>query len=119
MRYLLAIHTDEAAESKTNPEEQAKVWQAYMKYTDDLKNAGVLIGGEPLLPSAHGTKVRVRNGKRSVVDGPFSEAKEVLGGYYVLECKSLQEASEWAARCPGAAHGTLEVRQIMDMPKER
>ena len=115
MRYLLAIHTNEVAESKASPEEQGKVWAAYEKYTNDLKDAGVLIGGEPLLPSAHGAKVQVRNGKRTVVDGPFAEAKEVLGGYYVLECKSIQEASEWAARCPGAANGTLEVRQIMDM----
>ena len=115
MCFLLAIHTDEKAESKASPEEQSKVWQAYTKYTDDLKAAGVLEGGEPLLPSAHGAKVQLRAGKRSIVDGPFSEAREVLGGYYILACKSPQEANEWVARCPGAAHGTIEVRQIMAM----
>jgi hypothetical protein len=115
MRYFLAISSDENAEHNLNPDERAKMFKAYGDYTESLRAANVLVQGDPLLPSAQGARVRIRTGKRTVVDGPFTEAKEVFGGYYILQCKSLQEATEWAARCPGASHGTLEVRPIMEM----
>jgi hypothetical protein len=113
MRYLLTIHSDENV--KSTPEQQQKVWQDYTKYTEDLKKAGVMLAGDALLPTATGARIRVRDGKRSVVDGPFTDTKEVLGGYYILKVNSKEEAIEWGSKCPGAQNGTIDVVQIMDM----
>ena len=71
-----------------------------------------LVAGERLMPSSQGRRVTARAGKPVVTDSPFAEAKEVLGGYYVIECASLDEAVEWAGRCPSARHGTVEVRPV-------
>jgi hypothetical protein len=71
-----------------------------------------LLGGQRLEPERHAARVQVRGGRRLVTDGPFAETKEVLGGFYLLECASKDEAVEWAARCPSAQHGTIEVRPI-------
>jgi len=116
MRYLLIIHGDEKAQATATKAEKEQVFAAYMTYTNELKQAGVMLGGDALLPSMQGAKVTVRGGKRSVVDGPFQETKEVIGGYYLIQCDTLDEAKSWAAKCPGASHGTMEVRAVMDYP---
>jgi hypothetical protein len=114
---MILIAGDEKAEMNAPPAEQEKVFEAYNKYTQDLQKAGVLLAGDALLPSDKGARINVRDGKRTVKDGPFAEAKEVIGGYYLIQVKSKEEAVEWAARCPGAHHGEIELREVMEMSK--
>ena len=83
---------------------------AYRAYTEAMKQAGAFVAGDALQPSDTATVVRVRDGRTQVLDGPYAEAKEQLAGYYLIEAKDLDAALEWAARCPGAAWGTMEVR---------
>jgi hypothetical protein len=119
MRYMILIAGDEAASCNTSKEEGARIMAAYQKYTNDLRTAGVMLAGDALEPSAKGARVTVGDGKRNVVDGPFSEAKEVIGGYYLIQVKSKQEALEWASRCPGAqfpGRSFVEVREVMEFP---
>ena len=116
MRYMILIAGDENAPRCAPPGQEAEAFAAWEKYTQDLQKAGVLLGGDALLPSSQGSRVQVRDGKRSVVDGPFAEAKEVIGGYYLIQVKSKEEAIEWASRCPGALDGTVELREVMEFP---
>ncbi len=116
MRYLIVISSNEAAEAKATKEEQEQVFGAYMKYTEDLRKAGVMLAGDALESSAKGARVTLQGGKRKVTDGPFAEAKEVIGGYYLIQVKSKEEAIEWASRCPGAQYGEVEVREVMEIP---
>ncbi len=108
MKYLLLIYGDEARIQAPNPERMA----AYVAYTDALKHAGVLEGGNRLQAVRTARTVRARNGKASVTDGPFAETKEVLGGFYMIDVPDLEAALAWAARCPGAVHGSIEVRPL-------
>jgi hypothetical protein len=87
---------------------------AYFAFTEEARQAGVLLGGEGLDRSSSATTVRVSGGERVLSDGPFAETKEQLGGYYLLECANLDEAIDWAARIPGAATGSVEVRPVMN-----
>ena len=113
MQYLLLIYTPEAVEQAMSPAEQEAYMNGYFQFTRDVETAKVLVGGEALQSVATATTVRVRDGKTVITDGPFAETKEQLGGYYLLECANLDQAIEWAARIPGAAHGSIEVRPIM------
>ena len=90
-------------------------YQEYAAFTEDIRRSGHYIGCNRLLPPDHATTIRVRNGKVSATDGPWVETKEQLGGYYLIEAKNLDEAISWAARCPGASHGKIEVRPIWAM----
>src|SRR5688500_18539314 len=108
MRYLILITSDEAAEAKATKEEQEQVFGAYMKYTEAQRKAGVVLAGDALEGTAKGARISVREGKRKVTDGPFAEAEEVIGGYYLIQVKSREEAVEWASRCPGAHHTGVE-----------
>ena len=110
MRYLLMIYANEAQVSGDAP-----VSPAYVAYTQAMQAAGVLVGGERLRPSATATTVRVAGGKSQVLDGPYADAKEQLGGYYMIDVPDLDAALSWAARCPGAEHGAIEVRPIWPM----
>jgi hypothetical protein len=85
----------------------------YQVFDEQLKAAGILLGGNALEAISTATSVRVRNGQSELTDGPFAETKEQLGGYYLLECKDLDEALEWAAKIPSARYGTIEVRPVM------
>ena len=114
MRYLLMIYADEQIEANMNPQEMEANMGAYYAFTKEVREAGVLQGGEALQPIATATTVRVRNGQTSTTDGPFAETKEQLGGYYLLDCKDLDEAIAYAAKIPGANHGSVEVRPIME-----
>ncbi len=113
MQYLLLIYANEKSQAGVPPEEQKQMMARWFEYTEELKRAGAYVGGNALQPIATATSVRVPAGKRIVVDGPFAETKEQLGGYYLVDVENLDAAIEWAARCPGSAFGTIEVRPIM------
>jgi hypothetical protein len=119
MRYMILIQGNEGAIKGMHEAEGQQIVAAYIKYTDDLKKAGVLLAGDPLHQSDKGARVTVSAGKRKVIDGPFAEAKEVVGGYYLIQVKSKEEAIEWASRCPGAHYpdrAFVEVREVMELP---
>ena len=119
MRFLILVGHDEKAGIQCIKEDGAKLYASYKKYTDDLNKAGVLLGGEALKPSAIGARITADGGKKKVVDGPFSESKEIIGGYFLIQVKSKEEALEWAARCPAAQLGTwsyAELREVEEIP---
>ena len=116
-QYLILINSDEKAQAKATVEQQKEIMGAYMQYTAELKNAGVMLGGEALEASDKGARVAYKEGRRVVTDGPFAEAKEVIGGYYLIDVKTREEAIEWAGKCPGAKHGGVEVRAVRDYTK--
>jgi hypothetical protein len=116
MQVLLMIYGDEARWATMGAAEKGQVFAAYGAYSAALREAGASRGGNPLMPSATAHTVRLRDGAPQVLDGPYAETKEQLGGYYLLEVADMAEAIRWAARCPGAAHGTVELRPIMAMP---
>ena len=116
MKYTVLVYENEAEFSaRTDPKRKDAYWGAYRAYTKALTDAGVLVGGAPLQPGHLGTTVRQRDGKRQVQDGPYAEAKEQLGGYYVVEVADLDQALDWAARCPAASSGAVEVRPNLPM----
>jgi hypothetical protein len=112
MQYLLLIYRNEAAMQAASKEAAGQMMAAYAAYTEAMKKAGAYVGGNRLQPTSTATTVRAPNGKSSVLDGPYAETKEQLGGYYLIEAPDLDAALSWAARCPGAAHGAIEVRPI-------
>ena len=114
MRYLLLIYQDEVAHSQRSQEQLAAEYQAYNEFTESVANSGALLGGEPLMPTSTATTVRVRNSKTLTTDGPFAETKEHLGGYYLVNCKDLDEAIALAARIPAATDGSIEIRPVME-----
>jgi hypothetical protein len=114
VRYMLLIYGPEQdAGSGVDPMPDMAPWNAYTRW---LVDQGIFRGGDPLAPTTAATTVRVREGQRLMTDGPFAETKEVLGGYYIVECDDLDTALEAAARCPGALYGSLEVRPLAEMP---
>jgi hypothetical protein len=115
MQYLLMLYSDEAGWGKLSKEQQQQGIAAYMAYSEALKKAGVLAGSNRLQPVSSATTVRVADGKSQVLDGPYLESKEQLGGYYLIDVPDLDSALSWAARCPGASHGTIEVRPVWKM----
>ncbi|HYK38226.1 YciI family protein [Alloacidobacterium sp.] len=115
MQYLLALYADESGWDKMSDAEKQQGYVAYMAYTEALKNAGALVGSNRLRPIETASTVRTTNGKPQVLDGPYADTKEQLGGYYLIEAPDLDAALAWAARCPGAGHGVVEVRPIWDM----
>jgi hypothetical protein len=115
MQYLLMLHSEEAAWDRMTKEQQEQGYAAYMAYSEALKKAGALLGSNRLRPSSNSTTVRVENGKPKVLDGPYVDSKEQIGGYYLIEAPDLDAAISWAARCPGAGHGTVEVRPVWSM----
>jgi hypothetical protein len=124
MQYLLLLHAEESGWSKLTQAEQQQGMAAYMAYTEALKKAGALVGSNRLQPVSAATTVKIANGKQQVLDGPYADSKEQLGGYYLIEAPDLDGAIAWAARCPGASHGTIEVRPVWEMvanqyPSER
>jgi hypothetical protein len=115
MRYALLICTDQSAMEAASPAEaQASVAQ-YVAFGEEMGRRGVLQGGERLRPTTDATTVRVRDGEVLTSDGPFAETKEQIGGFYLVDCKDLDEAIEVAAKIPSARVGTIEVRPIWEM----
>lgn len=113
MQYMLLIYAAEGSGPAMGTPEMQEMMGKYGAFTEDIKAKGVMVAGDPLEGVANATTVRVRGGKTELVDGPFAETKEQLGGYYLLDCKDLDEALGYAARIPTAAYGSIEVRPIM------
>lgn len=113
MQYLCLIYENESIPKNMSEAEQQQYFGEYFAFTNDVKEKGLFVGGEALQPVATATTVRVREGKVITTDGPFAETKEQLGGYYLLECKDLDEAIASAAKIPGARFGSIEVRPLM------
>jgi hypothetical protein len=115
MKYVLLIYAPEKEWAAMSKEEQGRVYNEYMSYTQELEKSGKMRGCEPLDPTSTATTVRVRNGKAVPTDGPFADTKEQLGGIYVVDVKDLNEAIAWAARIPDARTGSIEIRPVMDI----
>jgi hypothetical protein len=115
MQYLLMIYGDESKMQAATSADVTKMSAAYTAYTEALKQAGVIRGGERLKPTSTATTVRITDGKTKVLNGPYAEAKEQLGGYYVIDVPDMDSALSWATRCPGASTGVIEVRPIWPM----
>ena len=115
MQYLLMIYASEAEEAKMTPADTGKLMQAYGAYSEALVKAGAMQSGNRLRPVTDATSVRVRNGKTEVLNGPYAETREQLGGYYLIDVPDLDAALSWAARCPSSSYGTIEVRPIWEM----
>jgi len=112
MQYLLLIYLDGEKMRNLSREEGGRIHGAYMAYTEAMKEAGAFRANHGLRPAAEATTVRVSGDKASVLNGPFAETKEQLGGYYVIDVADLDAALAWAKRCPGAAYGCVEVRPV-------
>jgi hypothetical protein len=114
MRYLMLIYSSEWDSPDRDPEEMQAVMNEWTNYTADLLKRGVSDNGEALEPVSTATTVRVRGGETLTTDGPFAETNEVLGGYYLLNCKDLDEAIQIATQCPAARDGSIELRPITE-----
>lgn len=115
MEYLLMLYVNEAGWPKLSKTEQEQGVAAYTAYTEALATAGVLKGGNRLQPSPAATTVRTVDGKSQVLDGPYVDSKEQVGGYYLIDVADLDAALAWAARCPTVTHGVVEVRPLWGM----
>jgi len=115
MRYALLIYANEQDWASQTEEQSQAVNQEYMAFTKDIIDRGLMKGGEALQSTATATTVRVRDGETLTTDGPFAETKDQLGGFYLVDCKDLDEAIEVAARIPDVRRGSIEVRPIMDV----
>jgi len=114
MRYIMLIYTDELVEAQRSDEDNEVVMGGYFAFTNEVRERGVYQTGDALQPTSTATTVSVRDGKTLTTDGPFAETKEQLGGFYILDCKDLDEAIEFAAKIPGAKEGRIEVRPILE-----
>jgi hypothetical protein len=117
MRYMLLIYGDEQAQAGISEADAAVQYEAYNSFTKDIVDRGLMQGGDALQPTSTATTVRVRNDETLTTDGPFAETKEQLGGFYIVDCKDLDEAIATAAKIPGARNGSIEVRPIMEFPE--
>lgn len=118
MEYMALIHADEEAWEALGDAGRADAYAAYGQLSQDARAAGVLVAGDELGPTSAATTVRVRDGQTLVSDGPYAEVKEALGGYYLFDCATFEEALDWAARIPAASHGAVEVRPVHVQPED-
>lgn len=112
MKYALLIYGDESVWAGMSEEDMRRIYTEHEAYGQALEEAGALRGGSELAPSSNAATVRFANGKPSLTDGPFAETREQLGGFYIIEVESLDEALGWAKRMPGMTEGGVEVRPI-------
>jgi hypothetical protein len=115
MRFMMLMIPGGYASAAPDAMPSPEAVQAMMKYNEALKKAGVLLALDGLHPPASGARVSFKGGKPSVTDGPFPEVKEVLGGYWMIEVRSRDEAIEWARRCPASSEDVIEVRRVHEM----
>jgi hypothetical protein len=115
MQYLLMIYSADGFGPAPNSPEMGKLVAGYGALTAEMRENGILVDGNPLQGVDTATTIKVRDGKTDMRDGPFAETKEQLGGYYLLECKDLDEAARYAEKIPTAAYGSIEIRPIMAM----
>jgi hypothetical protein len=115
MRFMIMVKADKNSEAGVMPSEE--LLSAMAKYNEELIKAGVMIAGDGLHPSSKGARVRFEGTSRTVIDGPFSETKELLAGYWIFQVKSLDEAIEWVKRCPNPMLATseIEIRQVFEL----
>lgn len=113
MQYMMLILGDE---SRFNQEPGSAINPDFQAYVDALRKAGAMVGGERLRPTRASKRVSVREGKTKVIDGPYPDTREQLGGFFIIEVADEKEALSWAARCPAAQYGTIEVRPIVPSP---
>ena len=113
MKYALLIYADPAAEGVAGEDATREMYRAFGEFTRELVTAGKLGAAEELQPSAKGRSVRIRDGRPVVTDGPYLEAREELGGLFLIEADDLDEAVRWAARVPSATYGTVQVRPLV------
>ena len=112
MQYLMMLYADESGWNALTEAQQREGVAAYGAYTEALSRAGVLVGRNRLESVSSATTVTLVDGKSRVLDGPYLDSKEQLGGYYLIDVANLDDAIAWAARCPAASHGTIEVRPV-------
>jgi hypothetical protein len=114
MRFMVMVKATKDSESGALPDE--KILAAMGKYNEELVKAGVMLAGEGLQPSSKGARVKFSGTKRTVVDGPFTEVKELIAGYWLFQCKSKEEAIEWVKRCPNpfTVDSEIEIRQVFE-----
>jgi hypothetical protein len=113
VKYMAIIFNDESQYANATPEQIGAIFAEHGAFGEAARAAGVFVDGDGLQPVVTATTVRVRDGERLLTDGPYAETKEQLGGFYMLECKDLDEALAWAARIPEAKTGSIEVRPVM------
>ena len=116
MQYMLLIYNDESSWSTMSEEESQAVMGEYFAYTEWLQKSGLMQAGAALQPTPTARTVRVRDGERMVSDGPFAETREQLGGYYLIDAESEEQALEAAAKIPDVRRGSIEVRPVMQIP---
>ena len=112
MKFLLLINGDETLLNREPEPGTPPINPEFVAYTDAMVKAGAWLGGDRLKTTRHGARVRVRDGKSVVLDGPYADSKEQLGGYYLIRAANLAEAQTWAAKCPGAIWGHIEIREV-------
>ncbi len=114
MRFMIIVKADQNSEAGVMPDE--KMLSEMQRYNEELVKAGVMLAGEGLHPSSKGARVKFSGTKRTVVDGPFSETKELIAGFWLWQVKSMEEAIEWVKRCPNPMLGEseIEIRQVFD-----
>jgi hypothetical protein len=115
MQYALLIHLDDTPFVNATPEQRDTMTAPYAAYNEALIKAGAMVSGERLRPATAATLVKVRNDKTEVLDGPYADTKEQLAGFYIVEAPDMDAAIKWAARCPSAGYGTIEVRPVWPM----
>ncbi len=113
MQYMCLIYSAEEAGPQPGTPEYGPFMQGYQAFTNEMQQSGKMVHGDALQPISTATTVTLENGKREVTDGPFAETKETLGGYYLLECETLDDAIEQAAKIPSAKHGRIEIRPVV------
>jgi len=112
MEYMALIYSDESGWESLGEDERRAWYDRYRAFADDARAAGVYVGGDELGATQDATTVRIRDEQVAVTDGPYAEVKEALGGYFLLDCPSIDDAVSWAARIPAAEHGAVEVRAV-------
>jgi len=112
MRFMVFLKADEQTEAGVLP--SAEIIEAMTNYNEELVKAGVMLAGEGLAPSSQGARIKFEGGKKTVTDGPFTESKELVAGFWMLQCKSLDEAIEWVKRSPLDGGAEVEIRQIFE-----
>lgn len=115
MRYLLLIGSDDKNQTAPPKAEMEAIVQGHARFAQELRATGKMVHAERLRPDSDGSRIRVKAGQRQVMDGPFTETKEALGGFYLIDAGSRQEAVEWAQRIPLREGGFVEVRPVWEM----
>ena len=118
MQYMALIYSDEDTWGALTDDERTAAYARYGALARDAESAGIMAGGNELGSTRDATTGRVRGDETLVIDGPYAEVKEALGGFFIFECSSIDEAVDWAARIPAAEHGAIEVRPVHVEPKE-